>query len=145
MDLATLFECYICLFVVLEGNVDANGMSFYTADSTINCFRSLRGALTFLLRPIVGVVGVFGVMTAVRILLDNFSIPSIVPKIGTLTLGIYIFHLWPLNRLRGVEWVGSGKFSVMVAAIGLLLVFSVLTWVLTEKVGRFRIWIWGKR
>lgn len=89
-------------FTLLEGDVEENGMSFYTADSTIRTFGSLKSCICFLLRPIVGILGSIGVMSLLRVMFDAIPFLGCIAKIGTLTLGIYIFHLWPLGRLRGV-------------------------------------------
>ena len=131
-------------FIFSEGDVAANGMSFYTADSTIRAFSSFDSGACFFLRPIVGLLGAIGVMTLIRLVFDIAPFISCVAKIGTLTLGIYIFHLWPLERLRSVAWVGSSRLSVAMTAIAMLAVFSVATWLLMEKTGRFRKLIWGK-
>ena len=137
--------CFILfmLFVLLEGDVELNGMSFYTADSSIRTFSSLESGVCFFLRPIVGLLGSIGVMTLLRIAFDVAPFLRCVAKIGTLTLGIYIFHLWPLGRLRCVEWVGSGCLSVIATSLIMLLFFSLVTWLLMEKTGRFKKWIWG--
>ena len=131
-------------FVLLEGNADNNGMSFYTADSSISAFRSARGAACFVARPVLGLLGSVGVMSLIKIALD--AVPSLVglAKIGTLTLGIYIFHLWPFRQLRSIAWVGSSWWSVALTSIAMLSIFSVVTWFLMERTGRFRKWIWGK-
>ena len=132
------------MFIFFEGDVTTNGMSFYSADSSIRAFSSFDSSACSFLRPIVGMLGSVGVMTLVRMVFDAASFVGCVAKIGTLTLGIYIFHLWPLERLRGIAWIGSSRLSVVVTAIAMLLVFSLATWLLMEKTGRFRKWIWGK-
>lgn len=142
MGLSCLFA--FIAFIVVEGDVTANGMSFYTADSSIRAFGSFGSGACFFLRPIVGLLGAVGVMTLIRLVFDVVPFISCVAKIGTLTLGIYIFHLWPLQRLRCIAWIGSSRLSVVVTAIAMLLVFSLATWLLMEKTGRFRKWIWGK-
>ena len=119
-------------------------MSFYTADSTIRTFGAFRSCVCFFLRPIVGIVGSIGVMYLIRIIFDVAPCVGRVAKVGTLTLGIYIFHLWPLERLRGIAWVGSSRWSVIVTSLAMLSVFSFVTWLLMEKTGRFRKLIWGK-
>lgn len=131
-------------FVLFEGNVDNNGMSFYTADSSICAFQSVRGTVLLVARPVVGLLGSVGVMTLIKIALD--AVPSLVclGKIGTLTLGIYIFHLWPLRHIRGIAWVGSSRWSVVLTSIAMLSFFSLVTWLLMEKTGWFKKWIWGK-
>ena len=131
-------------FVFLEGNVDINGMSFYTADSSVHAFCSLKSGICFFLRPLVGLIGSIGVMSLIRIAFDYIPMLKKISKIGTLTLGIYIFHLWPLRQLRKVAWVGSSRLNVILTAIVLMFVFSFVTWVLMEKTGRLRKWIWGK-
>ena len=131
-------------FTLLEGDATSNGMSFYTADSTIRVFYSFDSGACFFLRPIVGLIGSIGVMALIRLGFDVAPFIGYVAKIGTLTLGIYIFHLWPLERLRGVAWIGSSRLSVVVTAITMLSVFSLVTWLLMEKTGRFRKLIWGK-
>jgi len=131
-------------FVLLEGDVAVNGMSFYTADSTARAFWTLRGAMTFVLRPLVGLLGSIGVMWCVWMLIKIAPFFVCFAKIGTLTLGIYIFHLWPLERLRGIAWIGSSAWSVSLTSIVGLAFFSLLTWLLMEKTGRFKKWIWGK-
>ena len=138
--------CFVAFmsFVLLEGNVENNGMSFYTADSSISAFQSVRGSVCFVVRPVVGLMGAVGVMTLIKIALD--TVPSLVglAKIGTLTLGIYIFHLWPLRQLRSIAWIGSSWWSVTLTSIAMLSFFSIVTWLLMEKTGRFRKWIWGR-
>ena len=138
--------CFIAFmsFVLLEGNVDNNGMSFYTADSSVSVFRSVRGTVCFVARPVLGLLGSVGVMTLIKMALD--AVPSLVglAKIGTLTLGIYIFHLWPLRQLSGFAWVRSSWWSVTLTSIAMLSFFSIVTWLLMEKTGRFRKWIWGR-
>ncbi len=131
-------------FVLLEGDVELNGMSFYTADSSIRTFGSFKSGVCFFLRPIVGILGSIGVMALIRMVLD--IVPSLIwmAKIGTLTLGIYIFHLWPLGRLRGITWVGSSRLSVVVTSFLMLSIFACIPWLLMEKTGRFKKWIWGK-
>ena len=132
------------VFILVEGDVTSNGMSFYTADSTIRAFGSVDSCVCFFLRPIVGLLGSVGVMALIRLVFDAAPFIGSVAKIGTLTLGIYVFHLWPLERLRGVAWIGSSRFSVFVTAIVMLFFFSLVTWLLMEKTGRFRKLIWGK-
>ena len=138
--------CFVAFmfFVLLEGNVDNNGLSFYTADSSISTFQSVRGTFCFIAMPILGLLGTVGVMTLIKIALD--AVPSLggLAKMGTLTLGIYICHLWPWRQLRSIVWVGSSWWSVTLTSIAMLSFFSVLTWLLMEKTGRFRKWIWGK-
>ena len=138
--------CFVAfvVFVLLEGNVESNGMSFYTSDSSIHALCSFKSRLCLFLRPIVGLIGSIGVMALLRVALDVAPSIRCVARIGTLTLGIYIFHLWPLGRLRSIAWVGSSRLSVVVTASMMLLIFSVGTWLLTEKTGRFKKWIWGK-
>lgn len=131
-------------FVLLEGDVNVNGMSFYTADSTISVLGAFRSCVCFFLRPIVGIVGSIGVMSLIKIIFDIAPWVGSVAKIGTLTLGIYIFHLWPLEHLRGIAWVGSSRWSVMATSFAMLSIFSLVTWLLVEKTGRFRKCIWGK-
>ena len=132
------------VFILVEGDVTSNGMSFYTADSTIRAFGSVDSCVTFFLRPLVGLLGSVGVMAFIRLVFDVAPFIGCVSKIGTLTLGIYIFHLWPLERLHGVAWIGSSRLSVVVTAIAMLSIASLATWLLMEKTGRFRKWIWGK-
>lgn len=138
--------CFLAFLAValLEGDVSTNGMSFYTADSSIRALSSARSCMCFLLWPTVGLLGAIGVMAMIRIALDVAPSLSRISVIGRLTLGIYIFHLWPLERLRGISWIGSCRMSVLLTSLAMLSVFSMVTWLLMEKTGRFRKWIWGK-
>lgn len=137
------FMAFVC-FTLVEGDVVTNGMSFYTADSTIRAFTSVRSSICFLLRPTIGLLGAIGVMSVIRIALDVAPFLSHISVIGRLTLGIYIFHLWPLERLRGIVWIGGSRMSVLLTSLAMLSIFSMVTWLLMEKTGRFRKWIWGK-
>ena len=138
--------CFIVFisFVLLEGDVEQNGMSFYVADSSIRTFRTVESSICFFLRPIVGLLGSIGVMSLLRIAFDVVPFLGRIAKIGQLTLGIYIFHLWPLGRLRDFALVGRNWWSVTMTSLAMLLVFSFVTWLLMEKTGRFRKWIWSK-
>lgn len=140
--------CFICfvLFVAFEGNVSTNGMSFYTADVSAEALKNIRNGVTFFLRPLVGIIGSIGVMFVIRMALDRFPRLSVMAPLGTMTLGIYIFHLRPIEWLRTSGCLAHVRslLVVFLVAIGLLMLSFAITWALTRKVGRFSKLIWGK-
>lgn len=131
-------------FVALEGNVHTNGMSFYNADVSYRALANVRGGVTFMLRPIIGIIGSIGVMSLLRLALDCCPRLNILAPLGTMTLGIYIFHLWPLERLKAMNGLVTGYFSLVMVTLGLLTISAFVTWVLTKKIGKCAKFIWGK-
>lgn len=134
------------LFVMLEGDVRTNGMNFYTADISASALKCVRNDITFILRPLAGVIGSIGVMAIIRIILDYYPRVAILAPLGTMTLGIYIFHLRPLEWMKTIGYLkfDPSCFIVVLMAVGLLAVSTFATWILTKKIGRFSKLIWGK-
>ena len=134
------------LFIMFEGNVHTNGMSFYKADISAAALKCVRNDITFILRPAMGIIGSIGVMALIRFILDCCPRVAILAPLGTMTLGIYIFHLRPLEWLKTVDYLKREPSwaIVVLIAVGLFAVSTSVTWILTKKIGRFSRLIWGK-
>ena len=105
--------CGLALFllvVVVEGDVSKNGMGFYWVDSSWRAvFASAHGLITFILRPVVGVIGAIGVMYGLRQVLTKFPKMSCCAIIGRYTICIYLLHFWIMELI--IEAWPSLQFS----------------------------------
>lgn len=132
------------LVALFEGDVNLNGMSFYVADSTWNSLLNVSGSVTFFGRPIVGFVGSIGIMALMKLILDVFPSVTIVSKVGTMTLGIYLFHSEFVGMLKRYTPLAYDLFMAFVVTVILIAVSLIITYALTNWTGKFKFLIWGK-
>ena len=88
--------------ILLEGNANTNGMSFYTV--TIDWQTTLFNGhllLCFVARTIVGISGAIFVLWLLGKLCNSVSFIRKLAVFGTTTLGVYVMHQWPLIQIKG--------------------------------------------
>ena len=133
------------IFIVLEGDVKSNGMAFYWADSSWRgVFSSYRGFATWILRPVVGVLGSIGVMWVLQKVVANISVASKIAKIGEYTIGIYLLHQWILDRLLHVPCLFSSWMHVLICSVVLMLFCCLVTKITIDQKGFLRRFVWGR-
>lgn len=126
------------LVVICEGDVRSNGMGFYWTDTSWRAFSSLRGAVTWFARPLMGIFGCVGFMCLTHMILRaDFAQKRFawliggLGRVGRATLGIYILHQWLLDRLLSI-WPNllATVGGVALTTVGLVL----LSWMMSEMV-----------
>ena len=87
--------------VLLEGDVNVNGMSFYNV--TTDWHVTLTDGyllLCFWARTLVGISGAIYALWLLDKLCANISIMGRMAPLGTTTLGVYVMHQWPLVQIK---------------------------------------------
>lgn len=126
------------LVVICEGDVRSNGMGFYWTDTSWRAFMSLRGAVTWFARPLMGIFGCLGFMGLTHMISrSGFAQKRFawliggLGRVGRATLGIYILHQWLLDRLLSI-WP---NLLATVGGVALTTVSLVLfSWMMSEVV-----------
>lgn len=127
------------LFVMIEGDVSKNGMGFYWVDSSWSgVLSSVRGLITFILRPVVGVLGSIGVMW----ILTNFPMLKYISVLGRYTICIYLLHFWVLERL--IAYVQPSWTNSLIMSIGLLIACGGFGYFTMEYSKFARRLLWGR-
>lgn len=109
--------------VCLQGDIRANGLSFYKGVTTWKAFISDGHALPFyVIRLVNGMVGSLGMMWLLGLLMERFSALTKLAAFGTTTLGIYILHQWFLARIVDSGWMGSSIYQVVFCTLILFFV-----------------------
>lgn len=114
-------SCCLVLFfgvIICEGNVHANGMSFYGVDSSGWSFlMSWRAIGLAIARWITGIIGVLGTIWVVRLFSAHFSFSGKLARLGTTTLGVYLLHHWILDRIPVLEFLRAPYFVLIVSVV----------------------------